>query len=330
MKFLSAQPFEKHFNEAYKDHLSSFYGIFMKEPFERRFLMERLAEKMEGKKKWIHYSDTSVDTLFEEINSRDLFHSKKIIFYDGVEWFRQEDHKWMKRLKHLPEDLFLILGGANFSNYDEIKKEIILLDLSFEKPWDRIARLNRWLLEEVQKKGKSLTKEALGALSTLPHYDFALLLQEIEKWVTYVGKENVIDKSAIQEVGSLDFSQKGWQLSDAIVWEGKMDVASLNHLDVAKIQKLFPQLRYHLQLGLIICLSLGRNKENLIKKEYPKLSHQAVLRYKKLASTLKMTYFQRGLKELFQIELDFRSKSLHSKTCIERLFAFLQKERSCA
>ena len=330
MKFLAAQPFEKHFYEACPGHLSSLYGILIKNSFERRFLMNRLAEKMEGEKKWIDTSHKSIDGLFETINSRDLFSSKEIILCDDIGRFKKEGFTWVKRLKYLPEELFLILGGEEFPHYNEVKKEIILLDLSLEKPWDRIARLNRWLLEEAQKRGKKFTQEAINALAKLPDYDFALLLQEMKKWMIYLGEEKVISENIIQTVGSLDFSQKGWHLSEQIIWEGKGDFMALDHLNASQIQTLFFQLRYHLQLGLVICSSLERDEEKLLKKKYPKISPRAWLRYKKLASTLKMPYFRRGLKELFQVELDSRQKSVPSKVHLERFFMALQQGNSYA
>lgn len=324
MKFTKTEAFEKHLEEALPEHPSPLYGVALADPFEREFVIRRLIGQIGGEVKWMRASETPSEVFLEEIDSPSLFASKRTLIYDEV----KKGEELQAALKHLPEGVHVILGGSSFRLYEGLKKEMVLLDLSGEKPWERTSRLKRWLLQEVQKKGKSLTSDAAAYLSEFCSAHFESLLQEIEKLITYAGDQKEIDLHAVRALIALQPAQKGWQLSESIIWGGEVHFPTLHRLDFSELYLFLGQLRYQIQLGLIVASCLERGEEKAIEKEYPKLPYQALDKYKRLAASLKTSYFRERLHELFQLECATRTQASRTRFLLDRFVALCQVGRS--
>jgi DNA polymerase III delta subunit len=183
---------------------------------------------------------------------------------------------------------------------------MVAFDLSGEKPWERLSRLKRWVMREVQRRGKRLSVAVIGQLSELCTLDFATLMQEMEKAILYVGDAPEIDERAIEKITTLKVYQNGWQLSEKIVWGGEVHFPSLSKLDSQDLYPFIGQLRYQIQLGLIVSSALERGDEKGIEKQYPKMPTKSVEKYKQQAKSRSVSYFREGLKYLFDLELKLK------------------------
>ncbi|NGX51022.1 MAG: hypothetical protein K1060chlam2_00879 [Chlamydiae bacterium] len=301
LKFLKAEPFEKHIGDSLPDHPSSLYLLIMPDPFERNFLAKRIMSALDFER---HTLD--VETLLDEIESPSLFSKKRILICDEIEKLKA------KKLL-LPDDLVLILMGKAEPNFfDAIKKEAVTLDLSKEKPWERKSRVQRWLLESAQARGKTLATDAAAHLLELGHADFASLLQELEKAALYAGNEKQISLEMVKAVGTLSPIQTGWQLSEALVWGGTLNRRSMREL--CDLYSIVGQIRYQLNLG--ITLASGR--------EAPKLPPKRREKLQSLATSLRTSYFAEGLKDLFELELKMRSGITNQLLLLDHFHAKLR------
>jgi DNA polymerase III delta subunit len=161
-------------------------------------------------------------------------------------------------------------------------------------------------------KQKTLNMDAAIYLVEFTHGDFALLFQEIEKALVYVGDETTVTLKMIQEISALDPKQSGWQLSEAVVWGGPV------HYGDTDLYGLVGQLRYQLQLGLQ--LSSG--------KEPPRAAPKKLEKIRKIG--LEASYYLEGLKELFNLELNMRSNALNQELLFDLFRAKLKRRRSRA
>lgn len=275
MKYVKIDPFEKHLEEALPDHPSQLYFILMEDPFERRYLAERIAMRL-----GIPLTSCESAELLLQLESPSMFAEKGVIICDEVS------------AKEIPlgEEWVLVLTGAKAPPFfKKLEKEAVTLDLTGEKPWDRKSRLQRWLLEHAREKRKTLTVDAAAYLVEFSHADFALLFQELEKALVYAGEEKTVTLEMIKTICSLDPKQNGWQLSEAVVWGGPV------HLGDTDLYGLVGQLRYQLQLGLQVASG----------KEPPRASPKKLEKIRR--SGFEASYYLEGLKELFNLELKMRS-----------------------
>jgi len=300
LKFLKAEPFEKHIEEALPDHLSPLYLLLMPEPFERTFLANRIKAALDFE---CVYRD--VDSLQSEIESPSLFSRKRILICDEIEKLKS------KTLSLSPDLVLILMGKSEPACFDAIKKEGVALDLSKEKPWERKSRIERWLLESARAKGKILAPEGVSYLIEAGQSDFSSLLQELEKVFVYAGDKKEISLAMIKAVGSISPTQTGWQLSEALVWGGTLSRRSL-----AELSDLYPfvgQIRYQLNLGVLLA-SGG---------EVPKRNEKL----RPLATSLSPRYFISGLKDLIDLELKMRSGITNHTLLLDYFNAKLAKRR---
>ncbi|MDN3508594.1 MAG: hypothetical protein P0S93_00940 [Candidatus Neptunochlamydia sp.] len=295
MKYVKINSFEKHLDEALPDHPSEVYFILMEDPFERRFVSERIAKKI-----GFEVTRLGKEQLLEELESLSLFSSKRTLICDEA------------AEKEIPkvEDLVLIFTGKSTPLfYKKMEKEGIILDLTHEKPWDRKNRLQRWLLEYARDCGKALSVDGATYLIDFSHADFAMLLQELDKVIAYSGEEKKLSLERIKEISSLDPVQSGWQLSETVVLGGTV------HFGDTDPYALIGQLRYQLQFGLQITLAKEPRKASLKKIE------------KFQRSGLKSPYFVEGLKELFDLEMKIRSNISNQGLLFDQFRAKLAAKR---
>ncbi|WP_420420511.1 DNA polymerase III subunit delta [Simkania sp.] len=323
MKFIKTEAFEKQLDESLPEHPSPLYGVALADPFERQFVIERLIEQIGGEAHWMRSSETSLSAFIEELDSPSLFASKRVLVYDEVEKLKKGESIEVA-LTDLPDGMHVICAGSAIRFYEPLKKEMVLLDLSGEKPWERTSRLKRWLLQEVKRGGKTMTADAAAYLSEFCSANFEALMQEVQKLITYVGDAPEIDLQAVRSIATLQVSQKGWHLSEAIIWGGDIHFPTLHRLDAQEIYSFLGQLRYQLQLGLVVASCLKRKEEQMIQQEYPKLPHKSLEKYKRLAQTLSVTYFKEGLKDLFELELQSRMKVANLPLLLDRFIAGLK------
>jgi len=327
VKFLKIDAFEKHIKEALPDHPSSVYTLLISDAFERKFVRERLWEAWDGQDKIA----VSLDDLSEAISSPSLFAEKRCLVSDEIEKYKKNDFEsLLPILETLPRDLLLIMGGSSLkafpSFYETMKKEMVLLDLTGEKPWDRKNRLHRWILEFAHEKGKSLAPDAATYLLDFSPIDFSMLIQEVDKAATFVGEDRTITLQAVKAVCHFKGAQRGWELSEALIWGGSIHYPSLHHLDSAAFYGFVGQLRYQLKLGVLVATALEKGEEETIMREYPRLRPKALEKYKTQAERFTSSYFLKGMQALFDLEL--KSRSGIDTTLLLDLFAFkLQRGR---
>lgn len=296
MKYVKIDSFEKHLDEALPAHPSHLYFIFMEDPFERSFLAEKVAQRI-----GLETILCPADKLQEELETPSLFAEKRILIYDEPD------------LEELPDlnDLILIFTGKTAPSFFKAKeKEGTTLDLKGEKPWDRKSRLQRWLLESARARGKSLSLDGASYLIDVSHTDFATLLQELDKIVAYSGDDKTLTLQMVKEISSLGPVQSGWQLSEAVVLGGPV------HFGEIDLYALIGQLRYQLQLGLQVASG----------KEPPNASPKKLERFRK--SGLKTTYFLKGLKDLFDLEMRMRSNISNKALLFDQFRAKLNEKRT--
>lgn len=323
MKFLKTEAFEKHLDESLPKYPSSLYGIAVKDPFERRFVIERLLQKIHGESLCMKASEVSIQTFLNELSEPSFLVSKRVLVYDEVDQLRKEE-SIAKELKVLPKRVCVIIGGSHIHFYESLKKEMVLLDLSGEKPWERTSRLKRWLLQEVYQNRKTLTADAAAYLSEFCINNFENMIQEVQKLITYIGDGTEIDLKAIEEIGSFQIIQGNWQLSESMIWGGDIHYSTLHKLSEQEVYLFLGQLRYQLQLGLVVASCLERKEEQMIQKEYPNLPIKIINKYKQLASSFSTFYFREGLKDLFELELQSRMRVASFMFLIERFILRLK------
>ena len=333
MKYHNLASFDKHLKEAFPEHPSPTYLIVTPCPFERRQIAGKIFSLIEKKgEASLHICDSQrahIDTILGDLNTSSLFGGKSVIFFDGLES--------VKPLTSLTEYVarpspfsFLILGASSnkllSDLYQKGKKEMVVLDLSEEKPWEKERRIHEWVVQKAKAQGKHLPSEVAVSLIDRVGSDMLLLHQEIEKLLSFIGDRPAITLSDVQALCASNPQVNSWQLAEKVIWNKDANLVHDKINDLSFFLLFVGQLRYHLQTGYKIASFLAtKTPPAEIARLLPQLRPQALEKYISFARERKTSYFHQGLLSLYEMELSAKSSAIDSATLFDHFVGKLYR-----
>ncbi|MBS0650448.1 MAG: hypothetical protein JSR93_04740 [Verrucomicrobia bacterium] len=313
MKFQSWPAFGKHLNESAPNHLSPIYLIIAPCSYERKKICDMIMAALHKKDPSLapQHCDAaaaSLNEVVDQLNSRSLFGSAPVIICDGLEKLKKSGWEPLLSYAENPSTFsYLILGSSSAKNtadlYQKGKKDLVVLDLSDEKTWDRKARFQRYLIEYALKEGKTLSPDAAQHLLDHIGLDLPSLEQELVKLICYVGDRKAIALNDVEQVCAVEKTVSTWQLSEMIVWEAK-PAAPPPNIDLSWLLPFLGQLRYQLQIGLQLAVM---NDTHMLPgdmaKQLPQLRGALLDKRLAVAKQKGQRYFRTGLQSLFEVEI---------------------------
>lgn len=318
MKYQNINAFEKHLQEAFPHHPSFVYLVVAPSPFEREVALETLVGLIKKRDpaqmlEKIEAEEGVLAAVTEKLYSPSLFGGTPFILLDGIDKIKNHE-ALLKYVVRPVRGSFLLLGASSLKPltalYQQGKKEMVVLDLSDEKPWEKQKRVQEWVVKLARKEGKEFKGDALSELFARVGYEMTPLAQEVAKVCCYGGEKKSVELEDVKAVISSSLMATGWSLSEALVWgSGKIEMAKTD--DLAFFLPLLGQIRYHLQLGAQIASLLDQNLSSQeIAAHFPNLRSAHFEKYKQEVQKKKRAYFVRGLKALYEIEVYAKSSFL--------------------
>jgi DNA polymerase-3 subunit delta len=329
VKLHNVAAFEKHLQEAFPDNLSPIYLVVTSCDFERKKMIEKITTLLLRKDPGCHIVTydgevTPIETVLDHLNTRSLFGGCAAAILDPV----PKEDKLLHYITKPNHGSFLILGSPVMKSlsdlYQKGKKEMIVLDLSEEKPWEKERRLNEWLFKEAKSQGKTLQSDVTTYLFENIGPDMPGLNQELTKMICYVGERPVITLQDAKAISAPRSTATAWQLAEGVVW-GKEFVPADKASDPSFLFMFIGQLRYHLQTGFHLAQYLEKKTPPAeISKHFPTLRSHTFEKYLTGAKQKKKEYFRKGLLALFDLELAAKSSALDTSLLMDQFVAKLR------
>ncbi len=316
MKFQQPSLLEKHIETGLgkKDFVSS-YLVLHAQREERRKLLEhlilQLRTRLEAEVSF--HEGKEWDVVYHALSSPSLFGNYEIVVWEAPKGVSEEDlEKLVKYLLSPSEKILLVIGAESFKPfsrlYEKVSKQLVVLDLSEEKPWDREKRQQQEVLQRVKEEGKTISPKALAGLLSLSEESLSLE-SELVKVLTYVGDRSTVTEEDIAAVTSGSFIGK-WQAAEEIAWEKAKD---REISDLSSLLALVGQVRFLLHQGRQIYFYLREGKSS---EEIMKLLHIRQAGLQKTVGRIKsyrFEYLNSALSLLYDFELLCKSSSLDAK-----------------
>ncbi len=275
--------FEKQLREAAPLHFSSVYLILVADPFERKFYVNKLYQFL------LHYKPKLGFKNGEEGLELGLFSQERVVHLE-VE----------KGVKIPSKDVILIYSGEKCSSlfYEAIERDVVCLDLSLEKPWEKKERLIEELQKIARQGQKTLSLQVANKLLEQVGNDFSTLKNEIEKLVLFASERKAIEEKDIEEVTKTEKEVTLWQVAEALVWKTRL-LPRQEFKDFSDVLALIALARHHIYLGIQICRGT----------EMPNLRKNQMEIYLPFCQKVGSHYFVERLLFLFEWELKAKSSS---------------------
>lgn len=279
--------FEKQLRGAAPLHFSPIYLILISDPFERKFYVNKLYQFL------LHYKPKLAFKNGEEGLEFTLFSEERVVHLE-VE----------KGVKKKSDDLILIYSGDKCSAqfYEAIEKDVVCLDLSLEKPWEKKERLIEELQKIAKQGQKTLSLQVANKLVEQVGTDFSLLKNEVEKLVLFTSGKKAIEEKDIEEVTKTEKEVTAWQVAEAFVWKSK-EMPNYEFKDLSDVLALIALVRHHIYLGIQICKG----------SDMPSLRKNQLEIYLPFCQKVGPKYFVERLLLLFDFEIKAKSGSFDPK-----------------
>jgi len=341
VKYTNIRAFEKHLADTSPKHFSDLYLILGKDSFQRKQMVDRLVTALSVEEKNTglnvqHFDapDTAIDSLLEELLSFSFFSKKRIVCVQNLD---KAPKLFLEKLEaYLAQpnpSLWLILSAsalnANTKLYKRIEKAGIILDIPEEKPWEREKSAQEWLTAQAAAAGKRFEPQACLHLVKQIGTDPAVLHQELEKLLCYIGERKDITVQDVSAISAATNVENIWQLGESIFRRDAPAALRISKalLDdgvafLALLRQLRSQFETEYQVGCI--LAHGGNGGDVVQ-QFPYMKGAILEKHMQLGRSYGLEKFKAGLLKIDEIELKAKNSAADSETLNEILIVNLIK-----
>lgn len=309
MKFQKIESFEKNVKSSFPNHLSPIYLIVCPKESERKKILSSLSILFDKETDFKKISQ--IQEGIAHLNSASLFSGKMGALFDGVDQLvKGEVELLSKYCKNPNPKSVLLLGAATSKNvsdlYKQGKKEMVLLDLSSEKPWEEKDRLQKWVIQYVHAYKKKITPSGLQALFERLSPDRLLLQQELDKLLCFLAEREQIEKEDVETLCPFQVEEKPYKMAQELIWNFSGSLPKIS--DLSLLLPLVGQLRGQLEMGLKIgaLMKKGASSDE-ISAALPKLWPKALQQVLEGTKRKGLPFFKRGISALFDLEFALKS-----------------------
>lgn len=322
MKFNQGSAFSKHL-QASPQHLSQAYLILCPQEEDRREFIRAAVSALCAKQPSAEIStyDADKNADLRALLSPSLFSQERIAVISNVEECTKSDFELLLHIlaKPLP-GIYLVFGASAKKQAEALmeqgKKELIVLDLSAEKPWDRQRRIKEEFFLQLKSQGKAISPEAWQALVESCGYEVTLLKQQIEKILVYIGDASRIELKDVAAHCRKADQELNWRLIEKLVWDEATWECPAELEDPSDLFPWLSSLRSHLRTGLkLAALSKQGLTLEEIARAIPALKPQALNAYSGIAPKRGEAYFSQGLGLLYDLEMHLKSSTMPFPMC---------------
>lgn len=335
MKFSSLVAFEKHLQDSFS---SPSYLIATSDADERGMILSQVSSHLLKK-----YPDSQITVISQQddpfaqlcatLSTIPLFSSHIILRIDDASIFSKKQIETLHSFIKKPSTFaFLLIGTSSLKEFSSLssqaKEELVTLDLSQEKPWDKVKRLKSWIQKRCFDEGKKISLPLVDLIMDSCGADVLLLEQELVKLFTFVGERKDITEQDIRSVCVNYVMPTGWQMAEQLVFEGRV-LSQDASFSLADFIPLLGQLRYHFVTGRQVAfyVARGAGKEE-IASHMPQVRQMLLDKYIQLTKALPSTFFDEALRSLFKVELLSKNSSLAPQLLLDYLTAELSLKRN--
>jgi DNA polymerase-3 subunit delta len=232
VKFPSVTAFDKHLKEAYPDHLAPIFLIITPDEYERRKNIDKITALIQKKDATVRIVRLSgledpLEQVRGELLTPSLWGGLTLVIYEAVDKVKNNADLG-ELFAHFPPGVHLVMGASGFKAVSELyqkgKKEIVVLDMGDEKPWEKERRMQEWLVSEARVQQKTLNSDVVHYLMQHLGPDLATLDQELAKLICFVGDKPRIELEDAKAICGTRDLFTGWQLAEKNRL-GKSDIA---------------------------------------------------------------------------------------------------------
>lgn len=319
MKFSQYSAFEKHL-EGDPAHLFDVYLFIDHEPY----VQKQLAKKVLPQEIPIETYDLetlSLGKLREVLETSSLFTPKKSVLLQNTDKIPKAlEEPLFKYMTNPDPRLRVALTGSKWTPYCQmVCKEIIALDLSLEKPWERETRLSEYLTKKLRREGVKISSALSDQMAKICASKFQQADQELEKLICYCKGQGEVKRQ------DLELLLKGQEYSTFKVAEALLEKRGAEALKMIH-QMRFPPilLIYTFRSFFQKCLRQKELPTNRWHEVSPYLKGRLLEKSVRQLKDISLSGFKKALSILYEMEVQIKNQPIREEMVLSLLFLKLQ------
>lgn len=335
MKFTNLRAFEKHLEGASSNQFADIYMVIGKERFACKVATDQLLKSLLKDKKnpelllkSFNGAQCTSDELLTELHSLSFFSEKQIILVDEAEKLPKPVMKALESYFQQPNrSVCLVLSALAINHatnfYKHAEKAGIVLEFPEEKPADREKTLIEWIQTRTEAEKKKIDPKACQHLVKQVGTDMALLHNEFEKLICYIGDRPSITVQDIAAICGSTNQENIWQLGEALFQRNASTALRISKAflsDGTSFLPLLRQIRHQFQTEYQVCsiMASGGTTEQ-ISQQFPYMKGFILDRHLRNAQSYGMARFKKGMKAIDEAELTAKNSSMDPDLLAEQL-----------
>lgn len=274
--------------------------------------------------------------LEELLFAPSFFKEPRLICLQGVDsWKEKEQGLVVQYLKRPDPSITLVIVAESIKPASDLYQALEryqIRNFAKETPWDKEARLCKWVEAFCKEKGKTITQRLCQQLVKGSRGEFHTLVHELDKLITYVGDAKEITESACVAISTLSEQNTLWQLSDAIIQGNLADaLAILHNVDKQDVYSLIVvrHLRNSIHQLLEIASRIRSGQQN-IAEHYPKLKGRLFEKALSNAQRIGLARLKQALLAIDAVENKLKDAAASEITLLQTLIVKLRNALSTA
>jgi DNA polymerase-3 subunit delta len=328
MKYTQISQFK---NEINPDSSALFFMILSKENFERQEIITHIIHILKIEKESLtsfQGAHVSPENLSAELSSMGLFASRRcIVIRDADKLQKNTLPILLKFLEKPAPDIFVILEAEAFNRntnfYKAVEASGMMLDVPELKPKDKIATLLGVLREKAAAQGKTIDPQVCNLMINQLGTDQALLHNELEKVICYVGERKMIHADDIRAICGSVPQETIWQFGDALFKRDAPTALKILHgllSDGTHFLSLLRQIRSQFQTKYQVCSILASGGSFAdITKQYPYMKGFILDTHVRMAQGYGLESFKKAMITIDEAELAAKNSQTSPELAAEML-----------
>lgn len=335
MKYDNKPAFEKHLASSSPHHFAHLYLVLGKEAFDCKGAVDAILQALlpEDKERQLCLKvfdgqQLDIKEALLELEMASFLVTKNVVWIQHVDKLKKSALEALESyIIHPHHSSYLILTASalqkNTAFYKKIEKEGVILELLEGKPWEKEKKLVEWVGQQATLLRKLISYQASQTIVKQTGLDHALLQQEWEKLLTYVGDKKEITLQDVMDICTVSSIETIWQLGESIF---RRDIATAMHIGRALLLgghaflSLIRQIRTQFQTEYQICTLLAQGGQAAaVSQEFPYMKGQILERHMQFAREYGAESFKQGLLAIDAIDIQAKNSQIDETLLMELL-----------
>ncbi len=328
MKYTNVAAFKKDISPSQG---ASLFMIISKEDFERQEVVNHLIDILKIERESLikfQGAHLSIEALNTELYSMGLFASRRMILIREADKLQKPLLPVLLKFLSKPtQDVFVILETEAFNRNTNFYKEVdasgVMLDVPELKPKDKVSALLGVLREKAATSGKTIDPQVCNLMLNQLGTDQALLHNELEKVICYVGDRKIITAEDVRSICGSVPQETIWQFGDALFKKEAPAALKMVHgllSDGTHFLSLLRQIRSQFQTKYQVCSILASGGSSAdIEKQFPYMKGFVLETNVRMAQGYGLEGFKKAMIAIDEAELAAKNSQVSPELSAEIL-----------